>query len=88
MSEEKTLTSGDLQKRFEKLFATKQAVEKELGQIQLVANQKQTQYQHVQGALQDTAELLVELVGSEKAQEIVNEIQKPKQEEKKDGEKN
>jgi len=87
MGNEKVLTKEDLTKRFEDLFKSKQAVEKELGQIQLVANQKSTQYQQIQGAMQDAGELLAQIVGVEEAQKIINEVQNPKQEQPKKEEK-
>lgn len=75
---EKVLKKDDLVKRLENLLKTKQVVEEDLSKIQNVLTQKSNQYQQVQGALQDTGELLTQIVGVEEAQKIVDELQKPK----------
>ncbi len=85
--DEKVLTAKDLKERFVNLRNEVSKAQNEFVQMQQAIQSKQTNINHIQGALQDTVDLMVQLIGEEAVKSFIEEINKP-QEVKQNGEKN
>ena len=81
--DEKVLTAKDLKDRFVRLGEEGKKAQNELGQMQNALQSKQVNLNHIQGAMQDTAELMVQVMGEDAVKAFIADLNKP-QEEKKD----
>lgn len=77
--DEKVLTKTDLQKRFETLSGEIKKAQVEYSQIQSNLQAKSVNINHIQGAMQDTIDLMVQLIGEEEVKKFVDELNKPKE---------
>lgn len=85
---DKAINVEDLKKRFTDLNLNMEITKNNITKLQNALNQEQSKFQQFLGAMQNTGELMVTIVGPEEAQKIINEIQNPKKEEvKEDGKK-
>jgi len=80
MENEKVLTSEDLKKRFVKLAEEGNKAQEELGKMKQTLQAKQMNISHIQGALQDTVELLSQLVGQEEVKKFIDQLNAPQDE--------
>jgi len=82
--DEKVLTGKDLQDRFAKLNEEIKKAQEDFGKMQNALQAKSVNINHIQGAMQDTVELMVMVIGEPAVKAFIDGLNKP-QEEKKDG---
>jgi hypothetical protein len=70
----------DLRKKFIELNTNLGVTNATIGKLQNALGQEQAKAQQIIGALQNTGDMMILMVGVDEAQKIINEIQKPKQE--------
>jgi hypothetical protein len=83
MSDEKVLTSKELKERFVKLATESNRAQQEAVKLNQMLASKQININHIQGAMQDTMELLETLIGQESVKAFLTELSK--KEEKNNG---
>lgn len=82
---EKVLTGKDLQERFVKLNGEARKAQEDFAKIQQALQAKSTNINHIQGAMQDTIDLMVQVMGENAVKAFMDSLNKPQEEEKKDG---
>ena len=83
-NEKKTLPEEVLVNKFKEMNQALGVTNVNIGKLQQALGQEQVKAQQILGAMQNTGELLAVMIGNEEAQKIINEIQNPKGEEKKE----
>jgi hypothetical protein len=82
--DEKVLTGQDLKDRFMKLNEEVKKAQDDFGKMQNALQAKSVNINHIQGAMQDTVDLMVQIMGEPAVKAFIDGLNKP-QEEKKDG---
>jgi hypothetical protein len=82
--DEKVLTAKDLQDRFIKLSEEVKKAQDDFSKMQNSLQAKSVNINHIQGAMQDTVDLMVMIIGESAVKIFIDGLNKP-QEEKKDG---